>query len=340
MRGVRGNNPSEFIPLPFNVSLGLLSFLLPIGSRIDTAKGTQATVKDYPPTLLFGKLVELKVCGYQSPMLWNVPNPTSTDFMIEAPALKTICMADQEGFDFEDGIEDEYEPMSTLTLENVSKMIRTSPALTTLDLSGTNIGMADLATALQSSSHTLTKLLIKSIGTDALIEQLDTLVPNLNYLDVRRCHGRVTLPALARMADRFMKMRSQLHEGKVEDEGAMVLDAVTDGKKVLSLQILVERENTCLEHSVRFSLVPFFLELRDLSRGLCQTEIGQRSSTLVQGVITPALPYSTQVSLSDAQLATERPFLRSCSSSDRSSPRSDSTHAATTTRQSNECRIR
>lgn len=184
--GVRSNPPINFVPAP--------------------SDGSQ---KDLPPTLALPYLSELTLSGYQSvntAYLWTAPTLTTANFLVEALALKKVDFGDQTSSDGEQ----EFEALSALTQEGLTTFFRDSPSLVQCKLAGTNATADMLIATLPHASATLTKLHLGYNATDAVIDRLHILVPNLNYLNVSAEGGgsQATLPALAQLASRLRNSSS------------------------------------------------------------------------------------------------------------------------------------
>lgn len=168
--------------------------------------------KDLPPALHLPYLTELSLCGYQTPFLWTAPTITTSNFLIEALSLKKVDFGEQSQWD-EEWADDEglgsYEAFHTLTIEGLSTFFRDSPSLVELDLAGTNATADMLFASLPNANTSLARLTLGYVATDAIVDRLHVLVPNLKHLDVQ-AEGitRVTLPALARLASRLRKSNS------------------------------------------------------------------------------------------------------------------------------------
>ncbi|ORY88254.1 hypothetical protein BCR35DRAFT_324323 [Leucosporidium creatinivorum] len=173
------------------------------------ADGSQ---KDLPPTLHLPYLTELNLCGYQTPFLWTAPTLTTSNFLIEAFSLKKVSFGEQKHVDEEWAMEEgvgPYEGYHTLTVEGLSTFFRDSPSLVDLTLAGTNVTPEILFSTLPNANSSLSRLVLGYTATDAVVDRLHTLVPNLKYLDVQSRGGtRVTLPALARLASRLRNSNS------------------------------------------------------------------------------------------------------------------------------------
>jgi hypothetical protein len=245
MRGVSTPTFNEVLPNVTNFAPG-------------GAYGGGNGTKDLVPVLTLPKLKVLQLAGHLTPLLFVIPTLSGSGFMVDLPNVRKINLSDQETWIFDDGDDDDDEPydgIDRLTEENMSAMFRAAPNLTSINLSTTNATVPALINALKYVSPVLTHLSAQFRATDDLVERLHELVPSLVYLDVRRCP--VTLPALARFADRIMRQRSDRSSS----------NATTDGNAMYaasSLKILADKaycSDSPSTHSLRVQLRDHVLSL-------------------------------------------------------------------------------
>lgn len=167
-------------------------------------------------------LKEVQICGTEYCAIpWGVPTssanfPDSPDFMIEGPSILKVNLGVQSSFLFPDGEALDHESSSTLyrlSSAHLVALFRSSPLLESLDLSlwegDEGILIADVAFAMEEAPPMhLKRLVLQHHCDDAFIAQLPRLAPLLAYLDVRGGKYSVTLPALTRLADRFVRLRA------------------------------------------------------------------------------------------------------------------------------------
>lgn len=189
----------------------------------------QGQIKDVPPIITLFSLEKLKICG-SSPLLWGEPTTVFKEFLTEMPVLKEVSFRRQGRFEEDFGF---YEACQTLSAEVLATFFRSSPSLKSyvpfflfvnpllaeriprhrVDFTDTNLTTEMLLTALPYASRTLTKLILKNVGSDVIVDRLHTLVPSLTYLNVENEEFHtsqypphphtVSLPALARLASKL-----------------------------------------------------------------------------------------------------------------------------------------
>ncbi|GAA5900072.1 hypothetical protein JCM6882_002606 [Rhodosporidiobolus microsporus] len=169
-------------------------------------------VKDLPPVLELPRLNDVSLAGALTPMLWVAPTQNTSHFIVSSPVLKSASFATRPLFATTEDGEYEADGIHNLTVEGLSTLFRNSPWLAKLDLTGTNVTSELLVSSLPSSSASLTHLKLgeTNAATDAFIDRLHVLVPQLQWIDVYGREGysvqKVTVMALARLAKRLKGM--------------------------------------------------------------------------------------------------------------------------------------
>lgn len=160
--------------------------------------------KDQPPVLVLPRLKSIKICD-NSPILWEAPTSTSSNFTIHAPHLLRLDFGKQS---IEDDlalrsdmgdVTSRYHPSSRIMGHHLILMFRTSPQLEALSLSGTGLSLMHLKNALPFAPTTLKSLRLNYSATDELVSGLN--LPELEFLDVSESIS-VTIQALSRFVFR------------------------------------------------------------------------------------------------------------------------------------------
>lgn len=236
----------------------------------DPRAAPAAADQDLPAILQLDELREA-VFGGSSSNLWSSGTPsagTASDILIHAPLLQAISYAGGE-VDLLSDLEEErgdceccsanvtlteFAPNYRLTTQSLTALLRTSPLLAALNLNRTGLPLSSLFDALATPNR-LTHLHLCETASDVLLAALDRLVPHLEYLDVRECNGYsgehipVTLPELARLAQRYVALERGVPLVLVVDEGSMGYDEMggptTEPLRRMELGLLI----TALSHN-------------------------------------------------------------------------------------------
>ncbi|BGP19566.1 hypothetical protein JCM10213_000166 [Rhodosporidiobolus nylandii] len=226
--------------------------------------------KDLPPTLDLPRLSTCSLAGISTPLLWLAPTQTTPHFTTTCPVLKTLTLSqalhhDQAQAD-EDG-EGLFPAVRSVSTEALSTLFRNSGWLARLDLSCTNVTVDMLVSSFPFSCASLNSLRLGETpaATDAFVDRLDTLVPQLKWLDVYSrpdYEQDVSVMALARLAKRLKgkspvrRWCSEWSFTGVTREPYTADDPTLSSLRATLRALLVTLSPTQLEHLINSTLSP------------------------------------------------------------------------------------
>lgn len=130
-------------------------------------------------------------------------NSGEGNFVISTPKLKSISFAPHETTI--DLVKRFTIAFQHLCPSQLVTMLRLSPSLKSLDLSGTLLSDFDLISTLPDAPASIKELTLTDPITDHFINLIHNLLPSLQYIEVT--NSNISLPALARMAFRFQQAK-------------------------------------------------------------------------------------------------------------------------------------
>lgn len=236
-------------------------------------------IQDVSPILVFSQLETLILSG-RTTSLFKLPALGFDHFTVHLPVVKSISIAPQTYI--HNSQRSDSSSYIELNMESLPCMLRSSPLLDSIDLSGSYLQNDNFFSAFKNLTSNLRSLTLTAPISDNFIDFLYTLVPTIQFLDVQA--SEITLVALARFALQFQtaQLPGQLPEIKLKLHTRLRGACTTIVKLTQSLIVLIRRiSKNQLEHLLNSLVVvkcPGAKALKKVKRELLDFYLGNAGS--------------------------------------------------------------